>query len=514
VAAPPAVDPAADADWLDAADPPDVVVVGGGTAGPVVAQHLSRTGRRVLLLEAGPDPGPVRGGRWPRDLLDPARVAVSHDWGYHGPAADGRVLAFPRARVLGGCSAHNGCTQSVGWGPDYDALDVASLRAERVGVLLPELLTRLGVRIPAHESLSPLQYQFLAAAVTAGHRQTDDLLDPAGGAGACVSPVNLVDGLRWNNALAFLDRERVDDRLGVLGDAQVDRVELRVATATAVHATICGVRRRIVCGSVVLCAGAFGTPEILLRSGIGPHGHLAALGIEPRLDLPGVGQGIADHPVLALTTPAGRRLAAELTAMQDMQGAVPDEGVVIKADSGLDPDGAPYDLHLLAWTEKDPTTPHGWSVTVAAALLRPRSRGDLLLRSADPAVRAAVRPGYLAERDDVDRLIVGWRQVRDLLPGLDVLPVTDQPGIPSPATSMAVSRSWARGHHTHYWHPVGGAGIGDPDQNGVLHPSFGVHGTDNLYVADASAFTAIPRATTALPVTLLAKAAADVIGRR
>lgn len=297
------------------------------------------------------------------------------------------------------------------------------------------------------------------------------------------------------------------------GDAQVDRVELRAATATAVHATICGVRRRIACGSVVLCAGAFGTPEILLRSGIGPRRHLAALGIEPRLDLPGVGRGIADHPVLALTTPAGRRLAADLTAMQDMQGAVPDEGVVIKTDSGLNPDGAPYDLHLLAWTEKDPTTPHGWAVTIAAALLRPRSRGGLLLRSADPAVRAAVRPGYLAEPDDIDRLIAGWRQVHDLLPGLDVLPAAAHPAVPSPGASMATCRSWARHHHTHYWHPVGGAGIGDPDQNGVLRPGFGVHGTDNLYVADASAFTTIPRATTALPVTLLAKAAASVIGR-
>ena len=99
----------------------DVIVVGAGTAGAVLASSAARAGASVAVLEAGPDPGPWPSSAWPADLIDADRVGTSHDWGYSGPAADGRVLAFPRARVIGGCSSHNGCTQSVGWRGDWDA---------------------------------------------------------------------------------------------------------------------------------------------------------------------------------------------------------------------------------------------------------------------------------------------------------------------------------------------------------------------------------------------------------
>src|SRR5580658_413731 len=99
----------------------DVVIVGIGTAGAVVASRLARASISVVALEAGPDPGPSRSSFWPVDLIDSEQVGTSYDWGYNGPAADGRVLAFPRARVIGGCSSHNGCTQSIGWRGDWDA---------------------------------------------------------------------------------------------------------------------------------------------------------------------------------------------------------------------------------------------------------------------------------------------------------------------------------------------------------------------------------------------------------
>src|SRR5215470_7929603 len=141
----------------------DVIVVGGGTAGAVVAHRLVRAGAHVMVLEAGPDPGPCGSRLWPADLLDPARVASSHDWGYSGAAADGRVLPMARARVLGGCSAHNGCTQSIGWHQDWDELGIPSLTGAQVGRVLPTISRALHISMPDPDELSPFQQDMLGA---------------------------------------------------------------------------------------------------------------------------------------------------------------------------------------------------------------------------------------------------------------------------------------------------------------------------------------------------------------
>jgi choline dehydrogenase-like flavoprotein len=356
----------------------DVVVVGAGTAGSLVAA----AGADVVLLEAGPDPGPAHSERWPRDMLDTARVATSHDWGYAGPAADGRVLPFARARIVGVCGAHNGCSPSIGWGPDYDRLDHPRLASAALAAAAPRLLSELAVAVPPLERLTPFQRRVLDAAKGAGHRRCDDLLALGGGAGASVSPVDVRAGVRSNAAFAFLDAQR--HAVDVRGDALVDRLESNRARLAAIHAIVAGVRTRIATARVVLCAGALGTPEVLLRSGIAPADELAALGIRPVIDLPAVGRGMADHPVLAPMLPAGRELARALDALEAAGTAVADGGVVVKLASGADPEGAPYDLHLFLCSERNPTAPGGWAVALAVGLLRPRSRGRLKLRSADP----------------------------------------------------------------------------------------------------------------------------------
>jgi choline dehydrogenase len=455
----------------------------------------------VVVLEAGPDPGPSRSPAWPVDLIDSDHVGTSHDWGYSGPAADGRVLAFPRARVIGGCSSHNGCTQSIGWRGDWDAWGDTchgwtSLEIERHRARSAK---RLRICQPDVGDLQPFQHAFLEAAVSAGIPHQDDLLDLDGGSGVAISPVNAAGNVRWNTAFAYLDPVRDRPNLTVCANALVDRIEFsgRHSRGLAVIAVIDGRRERVIAGRVVLCAGAYGTAEVLLRSGAGPADDLRRLGIPVAYDLPGVGANLHDHPTAVRSFEAAPALAREL----DHARRVPDEQVVAKLSSGQDPSGAPYDLHVFPWTEPDPEVRTGWRVVIPVALLRPASRGALRLRSSDPAVRAFVDHAFLTDPTDAERLVAG---LAALDPILAKLPVGAELGEP-PSRPV---EAWLRRHHEHYWHPVGTCAMGGSRQ-AVVDARGMVRGPGEVQVADASIFPDIPRATTAFPVVLVAEQMAE-----
>ena len=490
----------------------DVVVVGAGTAGAVLASYAARAGASVAVLEAGPDPGPWQSPAWPADLIDADTVGTSHDWGYSGPAADGRVLAFPRARVIGGCSSHNGCTQSVGWRGDWDAWGASSpgwtsadLDRHRAHALI-----RLRIQQPSVSDLQPFQRAFLDAAVAAGLTHRDDLLDPDGGSGVAISPVNAPGSVRWNSAFAYLDPVRDHPGLTVCANALVDRIEFtgrpgkpgrpgQPGHAAAVLAVIDGRRTQIRAGQVILCAGVYGSAEILLRSGIGPAADLRRLGIPVVSDLPGAGANLHDHPTAIRSFAAAPALARELDRLLPR---FPDEQVVAKLSTGQDPAGAPYDLHVFPWTERDPTAPAGWRVVVPVALLRPASRGALRLRSADPAVRAHADHAFLADPTDTERLAAG---LAALDPILASLPLGEELGEPPSRPAAA----WLRRNHEHYWHPAGTCAMGD-GPHGVVSEAGTVHGLANVRVADASIFPDVPRATTAFPTVLVAERMAEI----
>ena len=193
---------------------PNVVVIGGGTAGCVVAGRLAeRADRQVLLIEAGPDYGGRDSGRWPGDLLDASTLPTSHDWGYGGPGSGGRALAFDRARVMGGCSTHNGCTQSWGWSGDYDRWAASGLAGWAADDLRPHFdaaTERMRVHRFAESEVQPFHRAFVDACEAEGIPRVADLDSLDGGIGVDVSPVNIVDGVRWNASFAYIDpvRER------------------------------------------------------------------------------------------------------------------------------------------------------------------------------------------------------------------------------------------------------------------------------------------------------------------
>jgi choline dehydrogenase len=249
---------------------------------------------------------------------------------------------------------------------------------------------------------------------------------------------------------------------------------------------------------VILCAGVYGSAEILLRSGIGPATDLRRLGIPAVSDLPGVGANLHDHPTAVRSFTAAPALAREL----DHARRIPDEQVVAKLSTGQDPAGAPYDLHVFPWTEPDPTVANGWRVVIPVALLRPASRGALKLRSADPAVRAHADHAFLADPTDTERLAAG---LAALDPILARLPLGQELGEPPSRPATA----WLRRHHEHYWHPAGTCAMGEGD-NAVVNEKGTLHGLANISIADASIFPDIPRATTALPAVLVAEHLANM----
>jgi choline dehydrogenase len=410
--------------------------------------------------------------------------------------------------VIGGCSSHNGCTQSIGWRGDWDAWGASSPGWASAGLdrHRAHAVQRLRIQQPSVAGLQPFQRAFLDAAVAAGLPHRDDLLDPGGGSGVAISPVNAPGGVRWNSAFAYLDPVRDHPGLTVCANALVDRIELtgpparagRPARAVAVIAVIGGRRTRIRAGQVILCAGVYGSAEILLRSGIGPASDLQRLGIPVASDLPGVGANLHDHPTAIRSFAAAPALAREL----DHLPRVPDEQVVAKLSTGQDPAGAPYDLHVFPWTERDPGTPAGWRVVIPVALLRPASRGALRLRSADPAVRAHADHAFLADQADTERLAAGLVALDPILAGL---PLGEELGEPPSRPAAA----WLRRNHEHYWHPAGTCAMGD-GAYGVVSAAGTVHGLANVQIADASIFPDGPRATTAFPAVLVAERMAEI----
>src|ERR1700688_203418 len=188
----------------------DTVVIGGGTAGAAIAGLLAEdSAQPVLLLEVGPDYGPFAAGRWPAELINAGAIQTTHDWGYHsGELYAPRVITYERARVIGGCSSHNGCAAIWGSSVDYDgwaALGNPGWSTDELRPLFQAASERLRVRIPAPTEITPFQRIAMDAAADAGIPRVADLNNLDENIGRAPSPANIVNGVRFNTAFAYLD---------------------------------------------------------------------------------------------------------------------------------------------------------------------------------------------------------------------------------------------------------------------------------------------------------------------
>ena len=468
----------------------DVLVVGGGTAGCILASRLSEnTDRRVCLLEAGPDYGPLGVGGWPPEILSAWSIPTTHLW--ESGAADGRTLG---GKVLGGSSSVNACMVVQGTSADYDEWGPGwSYESFRPYLERARAMLRTG---PANtDRPSPFHLAFVEAAQELGFPRLDDMDDLSRPVGAGSFPANVVEGVRWNAALAYLDACRSRPNLTLQPDTLVDRVVLRNGNAVGVVDDEGHVHEAAV---VVLAAGAYFSPAILLRSGIGPQAELSRLAIPVASDLP-VGERLIDHcGVNAAWEPSGA--LRDDTEARSRNGNLFAPHALLKAASGACPPQA-WDLHLVTWIAAS-EEPGEYEANVMVFHMKPSSHGRLVLRSRDPSEPPHVERGFLSDPADLPVVLEGLDLARALAatdPLAELLAGERRPG---PVAHDDYVRSEIRG----YFHPVGTCALGE-----VVDLDGRVLGIDALIVADASIMPTIPRANTNLTAAAIAERIAATI---
>jgi choline dehydrogenase len=486
----------------------DVVVVGGGTAGCVVAARLSEDpGRRVLLIEEGPDPQPI-----PPIVSDPRRqseliLESPYVRMYDVERADGSSFPLLSGRIMGGGSSVNNLAVVRPMRVDFDAWSTFGGVAWSYDSLLPllraieddpdfgdELIHGSGG--PLHlersyrldETVDPPIRALIAAAADAGLPVCHDLNVPEP-VGVCASPYNVADGRRQSTAVAYLDPARGRPNLTIRPDTTVVRVLLEGGRA-------CGVEVRDADGGgatigarqVVVAAGVFHSPQVLIRSGIGPSDQLTAHGIARRVVREGVGRGYQDHAVVYITFQGTTELREDYVIPK------------VRLIATSDPDRATPDLHVfmqpsIRMEGLPPLLP------VSVRLLEHRATGRVTLPSADPDDLPVVEPGLLQHPGDVDAMAGGIAFVRELVRHPALAEFYGDLVNPEPGADM---REHILTSYISYYHGVGTCRIGPADDPlAVVDPSLRVHGLDGLWVADASVLPTVPHANTNLAAIMV-----------
>jgi choline dehydrogenase-like flavoprotein len=481
----------------------DVVVLGGGSAGCALAARLSEDAdRRVCLVEAGPDYGAVDDGRWPAEILDARVLPFSHLW-----EIEEGDRSSSRARIIGGCSAHNNCAVVWGSPADYDEWGEAA-SGWSFAVLTPYLRraeTQLETRRFREVELAPWHRAMLEAGRALDFPLVDDPNDPE--ALVCVAPypANARESVRWNASFAYLDPARARSNLTILAETLADRVLLEPGRARGAIVRREGRAVELVADTVVVAASAYGSPAILLRSGIGPEDALRRLGIRVVAALPEVGANLVDHPGVGVGWEPTDLLQTE-TARHDESGLLFEGASLVKARSSRCERDS-WDLHVLPWTnpERDELgQPTGrYEISAAVFAVKPRSQGRLRLRSVDPLEPPSIEHGFLSDPTDLAVLVEGVELVRRLGACEPAGAFARRETRPGPAADVeGYVREQVRG----YFHPVGTCALGS-----VVDARGRVLGFDNLYVADASIMPTIPRANTNLTTIAIAERIADLI---
>jgi choline dehydrogenase-like flavoprotein len=520
----------------------DYIVLGAGSAGCVLANRLSADpAKRVLVLEAGS-----------RDNWIWFHIPVGYLFAIGNPRADwmfkteaepglnGRALNYPRGRVIGGSSAINGMIYMLGQSADYDNWRQLGLPGWSWDDVRPFFRKHVDHFMAGEEHAQGGEWRveeqrlsweileaFRQAAVQYGIPAVNDF-NTGDNEGICYFHVNQRRGRRWSAARGFLKPVLHRRNLKLETGCLVERIEFTGKRVTSVRWRQKGEVRSAKCrGEIVLAAGAIGSPQILMLSGVGPAAHLAEHGIPLVLDKMGVGQNLHDHLQLrtiykvsgvktlnSMYATLGGKLAMGLDYLLRRRGPLtmaPSQlGAFTRSDRTQDRANIQYHVQPLS-LDKFGEPLHAFpAFTASVTNIRPTSRGALTLKSADPAAAPAISPNYLATPEDrqvaadsirVTRAIVAQPALakyrpEEYLPGAQV--GDDEAALEHAAGNIG----------TTIFHPVGTARMGrDDDVRAVVDARLRVIGLEGLRVADASVMPSITSGNTNSPTMMIAEKA-------
>lgn len=484
----------------------DLVIVGGGVAGCALAAVAGRlSDRSILLIEAGTDYGARQQG-WPAGVLDARQLPRDDLW---QPVTD---PAHWRGRILGGSSCVNGCWHT--WGADADYDEWAELAGDpgwSATALEPyraAAVNRMKVRPVAEDEISVWSAASLAGAAELGYPAEPDLAGRTVGPGVGMPPINAVGDLRWNAAFGYLAELRTSDAVQILDQATVQQLHWSAGRVSELTVLVAGRPHRVNAGVVALCAGAFGSPAVLQRSGIGDPQSLEAVGVPAAHRLPGVGANLADHPGLTVQLNPHPELSAALAALEQRGKLYASQVSVKAASSSCGPNS--WDLHLLP-TAGEPLfgepVPGVYEVGITAFLMKQASRGTVRITGTDPESALAIDHRYLSDPDgtDLQALVEGIELACELASTPELARLASIKARPELVDHSQAGVAAIRAMLGTYWHPVGTCAVGtDPESGAVVDGAGRVHGFDNLYVLDASILPSTPRANTQLSVLAVA----------
>ncbi|WP_245717306.1 GMC family oxidoreductase [Nocardia jejuensis] len=526
----------------------DYIVVGSGSAGAVIARRLADTGAEVTLFEAGRRDN-IRLVRKP-GLIGPMHAVPQLkkmvDWGHHTVEqkhALGRRVPQTHGKVVGGSSSVNGMVfvrgnrrnfddwaaeGNTGW--SYEEVLPSFKKFESFEDGANEFRGGSGpIKVIRSRAVAPASESFIQALTeTTGAARNPDY-NGAEQDGVSLFQQSNSDGLRYSTSVGYLeDRPKT---LTVLPDTHVMRVVIENGRAVGVeYRTAHGTESLRAEREVIVSAGTFGSPQLLMLSGIGPADHLRAFGIDVVADLP-VGDNLHDHLFVPMTfaMPTGvHRQSPGYIARSFLRESLRNNSTwmarsVFEVVAFL---RTPYaaavpdlQLHVLPWGYPSPNQDAPISrlpdarraLTVMSTLIYPQSRGSLRLTSADPTAAPAIDPNYLAEQRDVDTLVYGMTLIREVMAAKSIAGAVDTeispgPQHPTPADLAAELLNRA----TTVYHPVGTCRMG-VDERAVVDPMLRVRGVEGLRVADASIMPSIVGGNTNAATMMIGERAASLI---